>query len=36
MVIQEKGVEADDVIASIARQIKIKNSKQLYPLEIKI
>ena len=29
MVIQEKGVEADDVIASIARQIKIKNSKTI-------
>ena len=29
MVIQQKGVEADDVIASIARQIKIKNSKTI-------
>mgnify|MGYP003311229711 FL=1 len=29
MVIQEKGVEADDVIASIARQVKIKNSKTI-------
>ena len=29
MVMQEKGVEADDVIASIARQIKIKNSKTI-------
>jgi DNA polymerase-1 len=29
MVIQQKGVEADDVIASIARQIKIENSKTI-------
>ena len=29
MVIQQKGVEADDVIASLARQIKIKNSKTI-------
>ena len=29
MVIQQKGVEADDVIASIARQNKIKNSKTI-------
>ena len=29
MVIQEKGVEADDVIASIARQIKIENSRTI-------
>ena len=29
MVIQQKGVEADDVIASLARQMKIKNSKTI-------